>query len=232
MKHVEDSLRAEMLAKIRRVSAAASPRLHRDSHDEAVSSKPPNGVPEQSLKQLTREFERLSGEVRLVQGMPSACAAIATLAQESNYRRIAVGSDPLLKSCGLATTLHNSGRFESIVSEEYPVPSPLIIGALAKCHLGITGCAAIIADTATIVLNHDGFGGRSISLLPECHLVVAERSQIFETLDDWMDFCRFTNDALPSCLTLVTGPSRTADIEKVLVTGVHGPLRLVLVLVV
>jgi L-lactate dehydrogenase complex protein LldG len=82
-----------------------------------------------------------------------------------------------------------------------------------------------------MVLSHSGFGGRSISLLPECHVVVAHRAQIFISLDDWMNSQAFIPGPLPSCTTLITGPSRTADIEKILVTGVHAPLRLVLMLV-
>jgi L-lactate dehydrogenase complex protein LldG len=192
---------------------------------------PREAVTEDTISHLSQELKRLGAELRTVAGLPNLSAAILQLARESHYKRIAVGADPILIEANLVTGLQHFEDFKLILNDRAPRPRDEIREALSKCQLGITGCDAVIAETATMVLSHAGFGGRSISLLPECHVVVAHRSQIFISLDDWMSSQSFSPDTLPSCTTLITGPSRTADIEKVLVKGVHGPLRLVLLLV-
>jgi L-lactate dehydrogenase complex protein LldG len=74
---------------------------------------------------------------------------------------------------------------------------------------------------------------RSFSLLPPVHLAVAEQAQLLPDLFDLFDpaFWERRGGTLPSCLSLVTGPSKTGDIELRLVTGVHGPGELHVILV-
>ena len=65
---------------------------------------------------------------------------------------------------------------------------------------------------------------RSLSLLPPLHIAVAHQSQILPDLFDLFETPLWTErGGLPSCLSLITGPSKTGDIELRLVTGVHGP---------
>ena len=96
--------------------------------------------------------------------------------------------------------------------------------SLAQFDTGVTGCAALVAETGTVLLASSPEQPRSASLLPERHVVVARASQVVGTLAEALS--RFPVGSLPTALTLVTGPSRTADIEKVLVLGVHGPREL------
>jgi L-lactate dehydrogenase complex protein LldG len=232
-----DHLRQSLLAKLKRLStplpSLSKPPSKASGFESQCSPRP--GVHEEvtveTISLLAQELRRLGGEFRTVALLESLSAAILQLARESNYKRVAVGSDPLLKDANLVSGLENFQDFKVILNDSVPPPADQLKEALSKCQLGITGCEAVIADTATLVLTHSGFGGRSISLLPECHVVVARHSQVFNSLDDWMNSQSFAAGSLPSCTTLITGPSRTADIEKVLVTGVHGALRLILLLV-
>ena len=70
---------------------------------------------------------------------------------------------------------------------------------------------------------------RAVSLLPPVHIVVAHRNQIVPDLFDL--FSQGAEAGLPACLSLITGPSKTGDIELKLVTGVHGPGEVHVVLV-
>lgn len=91
--------------------------------------------------------------------------------------------------------------------------------ALFEADIGISGVTRVVAETGSVVMGTGPGRPRSTSLLPRAHIAIAARSQIVPDLFDL-----FTGPpALPSCLTLITGPSKTGDIELRLVTGVHGP---------
>jgi L-lactate dehydrogenase complex protein LldG len=92
--------------------------------------------------------------------------------------------------------------------------------AYFAADLGITGVDYLIAETGSLALFSRPEQPRSLSLLPPVHVAIAERSQL---LPDLFDLFAITPGELPSCLSLITGPSKTGDIELRLVTGVHGP---------
>jgi len=99
--------------------------------------------------------------------------------------------------------------------------------SVRECDLGVTGCDCLVAQTGSIIVSTVSAGGRALSVLPPTHLVIARRDQIIPDLASAMALLRKRYDKhWPSALTVITGPSRTADIEKILVMGAHGPKRL------
>jgi hypothetical protein len=93
--------------------------------------------------------------------------------------------------------------------------------------LGVTGCDCLIAQTGSVFVTTRSTGGRALSVLPPAHLVIARRDQLVPDLASGFALMRKRYDGhWPSSLALITGPSRTADIEKILVMGAHGPKRL------
>ncbi len=98
-----------------------------------------------------------------------------------------------------------------------------------ECDLGVTRCDCLVAQTGSVIVSTVSAGGRALSVLPPTHLVIARREQIIPDLVTAMALLRKRYDKhWPSALSVITGPSRTADIEKILVMGAHGPKRLVL----
>ncbi len=96
----------------------------------------------------------------------------------------------------------------------------------------LTTCEALVARTGSILVSSGTASGRRLSIYPEIHLVVAHAGQVVETIKDGLAVVRARYGKLqPSMVSLITGPSRTADIEKTLVLGAHGPRRLVLFVV-
>jgi L-lactate dehydrogenase complex protein LldG len=92
--------------------------------------------------------------------------------------------------------------------------------------------AHLIAETGSLVVESSPTEPRSLSLLPPLHIVVAGRAQILADLFDLFLSERPPHEpGLPSCLSLITGPSKTGDIELRLVTGVHGPGEVHVVLI-
>ena len=93
----------------------------------------------------------------------------------------------------------------------------------ASAVLGVTGCLALVAETGSILLGHSPTWDRVASMLPPVHLVVPAGASLVQTIKEALAL----SHGLPAA-TVVTGPSRTADIEKVLVMGMHGPARVLL----
>ena len=94
---------------------------------------------------------------------------------------------------------------------------------LADCDAAITSCECLIARTGSIVLS-SAQSGRTTSVYAPVHICVAYTDQLVFDIKDGLNLLKKKYPAgLPSSITFASGPSRTADIEKTLVTGVHGP---------
>ncbi|HEX6190984.1 MAG TPA: lactate utilization protein [Chitinophagaceae bacterium] len=103
---------------------------------------------------------------------------------------------------------------------------------LAGCDVSITACECLVARTGSIVLSAAQQGGRTTSVYAPIHVCIAYTNQLVYDIKDALQFVKdkYGNN-LPSLITFATGPSRTADIEKTLVVGVHGPKEVYLFLV-
>ena len=91
-------------------------------------------------------------------------------------------------------------------------------------QVGITSCEFLIARTGSVMVSSVSSCGRQMHAFPPIHIVVAKTAQLTEYLEDALIAMQHKyKDNLPSAITTITGPSRTADIEKTLVLGAHGP---------
>ncbi len=97
------------------------------------------------------------------------------------------------------------------------------IALCSKADAGISGVDALIASTGTLVITSRNQGDRLCSSLPPTHIAITHQTPIFPDLET---FLKHTYADLS--MTFITGPSRTADIEKQLVLGAHGPTRVVI----
>lgn len=96
-----------------------------------------------------------------------------------------------------------------------------------KADAGITLCEALVARNGSILISNAGPAGRRLSIYPHMHIVVAYTSQLVGDIKDGLELLKDRYPMqLPSMINLITGPSRTADIEKTLVLGAHGPREL------
>lgn len=108
----------------------------------------------------------------------------------------------------------------------------LVKSDLAHCDVSITGCEHLVARTGSIVLSSAQQSGRSASIYAPIHICIAYTNQlVYDIKDALLAAKEKYGDRFPSLLTVATGPSRTADIEKTLVVGVHGPKEVYVFLV-
>ena len=104
--------------------------------------------------------------------------------------------------------------------------------AFFAADAGVSGVDYLVAETGSIALRARPDQPRSLSLLPPVHVAVADRRQLLPDLFDLFEERLWAEEqGLPSCLSLITGPSKTGDIELRLVTGVHGPGEVHVVLI-
>ncbi|MEO7529996.1 MAG: LUD domain-containing protein [Sediminibacterium sp.] len=95
---------------------------------------------------------------------------------------------------------------------------------VATCDAAITGCESLIARTGTMIMSSAQLSGRTVSVYAPVHICIAYTKQLVYDIGEGLQQIRETyGQQFPSMVTLATGPSRTADIEKTLVVGVHGP---------
>lgn len=103
--------------------------------------------------------------------------------------------------------------------------------AFLNISIGITGCEFLVAHLGSVLVSSAQISGRRLNVYPETHIVVANTGQLTDYLDQALDKMRnkYKNE-LPSLISNITGPSRTADIEKTLVMGMHGPKSLIVII--
>lgn len=108
--------------------------------------------------------------------------------------------------------------------EKYDIPFSNNPSDFPKMEAGITFCEVLIARTGSVMVSAAHEAGRQMNIFPPIHIVLAEKSQLVPYIGDALTLMKQRyGDNLPSTITNITGPSRTADIEKTLILGAHGP---------
>src|SRR5262249_43068275 len=96
----------------------------------------------------------------------------------------------------------------------------------------ITLCECLVARTGSVIISSRQMSGRRLPFFPDVHVVLAYTSQLVGEIKDALQLIKLKyGDQIPSMITAITGPSRTADIEKTLVKGAHGPKEIFVFLV-
>ena len=164
------------------------------------------------------------GTCHVVADTAAAIAKVLELMQAKSAKKALLGYGPFVDSLSLGEPLRNAGL--EVLSSDGLTPQNARDPFFAA-DIGITGVDYLIAETGSVVLLARPGEPRSFSLLPPVHIAVAERGQILPDLFDLFA----DRKEMPSGLVLITGPSKTGDIELKLVTGVHGPGEIHVVLV-
>lgn len=186
-----------------------------------------NGLPpvaddvDSMLATFTTRCEALRATLHVVTDAAAAREAIEAVLASEHATRIAWHRDPLVSPLvdaldpAVARVCVDDG-FDAV--------------ALESCPVGLTGCFALVAQTGSVLVTSAHTGGRSLSVLPPHHVVVATIDQLLPTLPAaFAAFRERGGDS--SMLSFISGPSRTGDIERILVLGAHGPKRLTIVLI-
>ncbi len=182
------------------------------------------GAGTDAVRRFCNELTAAGGTPHIAPDAETACRIVLDLVRSRGAVKVALGRCPLLERLDLARRLEAAGVEVAVVDA---MPAVSARETFFQADVGISGVHRLVAETGTVVMSTGPSEPRSLSLLPPVHIALAEPSQLLADLFDLFDLFSPVASAEkpvpPSCLTLITGPSKTGDIELRLVTGVHGP---------
>jgi L-lactate dehydrogenase complex protein LldG len=184
----------------------------------AVRLRIPEVSRDRRIASFTERLEALAA--RVVRAATPAVARDRVQSLISGKQAIASNA-PYLAGCGITNL---PGVLSGITDRDQ------LRELCAAADVGITSADYALADTGTLVLLSTSQEPRLISLLPPAHIAVLPAGRLLTGLDELFSVLP-DPAASASSMVLITGPSRTADIEQILVRGVHGPGQLTVVLV-
>jgi len=218
--------RQQVFARIREALRRPAPHFHgaeANADHEAASADafrawlPSVGAGhEEQMALFLENALALRTEVHLVATLEEAGRLLAAIAAENQWRQVAAHRNDLVLA----------------LAEKLPRPCLMTDSGYAtldleRCDAGITACDALVAQTGSILVSTASAGGRALSVLPPHHVVIARAGQMVPYLASALRQARERYAPnWPSSLSFITGPSRTGDIERILVLGAHGPKRL------
>jgi L-lactate dehydrogenase complex protein LldG len=192
------------------------------------------------VAQLQQQLTAVDGVVICVSSVAEAMVHIGRLAREKQATSVvrwqsevlqALEVDAGLRQHGItvhvaappADTVAGEPASDTAVAEARQVMRQVV----SQADIGLSGVDVAIAQTGTLVLSALPGQMRGVSLLPPVHVAVVRAEQIVATMADYLLLLRAAGDDvqyhLTSCISFITGPSRTGDIELSLTAGVHGP---------
>jgi L-lactate utilization protein LutC len=218
------SSREEILDRLRQARGAVIHAAREAVVSEHIFSDYPNGGAKELLEQFTRRLTPLKGEVYSVADAREAAMTLVEICRAGGITSCIRQADPLVDrvfaSADLEHVLSRSFRQDASAPNHQE---------LEGVQLSVTPADALVSRTGSVVLRSTSAGGRRLSVLPEIHCVIATESQLVPSLNGWLSSVK--GDRAWSFGTIITGPSRTADIEKILVLGAHGPRRLIVIVI-
>jgi len=159
---------------------------------------------------FVQSLEKLAGKVFVV---PNPDAVPDVLGKLLDGKQAVASNAPFLKTCGVQAF----GQVQSGFTDRETLRA-----ACATTDIGITSADYALAETGSLVMLSSAAEARLISLLPPVHVAIIPRSRLLANLDELLATIPKPADQ-SSSMVLITGPSRTADIEQILIRGVHGP---------
>ena len=176
---------------------------------------------EEQLELFRRHAADLKAEFQLCAAREELSSALAALSRSLGWKRVATHRGELTDF-----TVPTLGLPVCFTDKPYDVHE------LESCDAGISECDALVAQTGGVLVTNQSAGGRALSVLPPHHVVLARREQLLADLPAAFALLKQKYAGkYPSMISFITGPSRTGDIERILVLGAHGPKKLTILCV-
>ncbi|HZO99410.1 MAG TPA: lactate utilization protein [Terriglobia bacterium] len=177
------------------------------------------------------ELQKLAGSTHRASTLSDLDSTLRGILESSSARAVVLSRNPLLAQLGLESRLRSWGIEVSLwPADAQAVPSDQGVPFRAACfsaQVGITGVDYVLAESGSLIVTSQTEGCQLVSLAPPVHVALYRRSQILGSLEEVLDrLAGDGNSAVPTpgrSIVFISGTSRTADIEQILIRGVHGP---------
>ncbi len=188
--------------------------------------------PEELISKFEAELTRVGGAVHRASSPAELDGIVQEILESSQAKSVVMSRNPLVKQVGLLAKLLQWG----VSVAEWPGNQGRgFYEAAFTAGVGITGVDFVLAESGSLVLTSHTEGSQLASLAPPVHVALYRRSQAIATLDEVLEKLPASSEPghppAGRSVVFVTGPSRTADIEQILIRGVHGPREVHAVLV-
>lgn len=238
------SSREEMLARIRqalgRQTSAGDglPAARPDLGPSRLEGVMPAIAPENVLDKFEEELVKVSGVPHRAASAAELDDILRGILEGVKATTVVLSRNPLLGELGLAEKLRAQGKSVAqwpAAKDAAGESSDAYREACFSAQVGITGVDWALAETGSLVVTSQTEGSQLASLAPPVHVALYRRSQLVASLDDVLERLPLGQNpedaAAGRSVVFVTGVSRTADIEQILIRGVHGPRELHAILV-
>ena len=165
--------------------------------------------PKNPLKHFKETLEKVGGEVIIVLGEKEVLQQLRKWREERGW--------------------HKVGCADSRIAELI-FAAGMNLTSLEEAEVVFTPCEFLVTSTGSVLVSSYSGSGRKAHVSPRIHVVLAAASQLKPLMGEAMDTLQKKYNEMPSWVGLITGPSRTADIEKTLVMGAHGPSEFIVLI--
>jgi L-lactate dehydrogenase complex protein LldG len=219
---MKNDSREKILNRLQKFHAAGNRKIPEVTADKLIYTEVESDK-DNLLERFRITLEQLHGEFYLAKTLINAREILKNLLSDFSDKKCLTHKFKLLNDIITSDT-----EFKKKIDYKSNLSMPS--ADFATYEVGITHADYLIARTGSVVITSLSGGGRRLSILPPVHIVLAYQSQLVPSIDNIWENLR-SRPLACSSLSIITGPSRTSDIEKELVLGAHGPKRLVVIVV-
>jgi L-lactate dehydrogenase complex protein LldG len=240
---MENSGQAEFIGKIKKALGRQSAGLHLEldlfadkMSDETRSilariQDRNSAERRQLLDTLIEAAEPINLKVMVCRDTPSVAAALVDLVRDkapewSDKKSVVAWKHPLIENLNLPDVFSQQG-VPVFFTDLQKTEADHLRRQIIDSYIGITSADFCLADTATLVMRTRPGQSRSVSLVPSIHVAVIELSRVLADLKELYALLKWdpqeSKEGVTNCMTFISGPSKTADIEATMVHGAHGP---------
>lgn len=233
------SSKEEIVARVRKAlgERCSVPEVRRETFAGAESVLPP--IPADRLvEHFEKELHAVAGKSQRAASLKELEAVLLAILPPPIEGPVALSRNPILDRSGVPQFLEKAGfsvfRWPS-GRDVSPSERDALKARTFSATAGITGVDFVLAESGTLALSSETEGSQMASVAPAVHIALYTRAQVVESLEDVLQGAvqpeGWRGEPRGRSFVLITGPSRTSDIEQVSIKGVHGPTHLYAILV-
>lgn len=185
---------------------------------------------EELVKRFTERLVEETGVVYRAKNYEEALAKLSEIAQAENLKKVMISTDEIIRQLNLSSWAANKG-IKVMTPLDYADRNSFKDAIFLEADAGITGADFAVAESGTLGIIHRKDQARLISLAPILHIAIVPIERLVPTYELAIAQVFADKNNLPSQFVFITGPSMTGDIQGVLFKGMHGPRKLMVILV-